>query len=408
VNNSIARLAWRNLWRHRRRTQLLLVVVAYATIAIIFFWSFFDGFVDTVLTAQARYTAAPVLVTMKAYFGDPDPVNALPELSFINELLKFDGVAGAAPRLQFPALMRSPYHTLGVLGKGVDPTVEAQVSELPNHIVEGRMLTAPGEVVLGMDLAREIDVRLGERLVLDVQSRSGPQALGLIVVGLIGTDIVVVDENTVLVHIDDARALTGVDTATGVALDVARGQEQAVADALNEAALLPAGARAYSVEAFLSGLLAGVEAKRISMIPIIVIFAIFAAVTVLSTVVVSVLERTREFGVITSLGLDQGRLGRMVTLEATFTTALGFAIGVGLGYAMTWALSTWNVLGPFIQSFYGGILRDIALTDELYLAMSLAYLLWAAITILIAALLTALVPARRIRSLNPAEAMRAV
>ena len=74
---SLARLAWRNLWRQRRRTLLLVVVVAYATLAIVFFWGFVDGFLDSIMNAQGRLIAAPVLITTERYHGDPDPSNAM-------------------------------------------------------------------------------------------------------------------------------------------------------------------------------------------------------------------------------------------------------------------------------------------------------------------------------------------
>ena len=81
-----SKLAWRNLWRHKRRTQLLLAVVAYATVAIIFFWGFYDGFVSVLLGGQARYLSAPVMVQSEAHRTNPDPENRLPTLDFTDEL----------------------------------------------------------------------------------------------------------------------------------------------------------------------------------------------------------------------------------------------------------------------------------------------------------------------------------
>ena len=78
------------------------------------------------------------------------------------------------------------------------------------------MLERVGETVIGKGLAESIDIRLGERLALDASSQAGPQATGLIVVGLVDSGIELVDETTVLIHIEDARGLTGVETATGV------------------------------------------------------------------------------------------------------------------------------------------------------------------------------------------------
>lgn len=405
MTSSVARLAWRNLWRHRRRTVLLLVAVAYATLAIIVFWAFYDGFVASLLSSQGRYASAPVLLTTEAYRSDPDPENALPTV---------DPLAGAtpahvravAPRLTFPALLRSAYTGLPASVRGIDPALEPHVSDVPAAVTQGRMLEGPGEIVLGRELAAELDVRVGERLVVDAQALAGPQALGLRLVGVVDSGIRYVDRSTALVDLADARALTGVRTATGVALDVPFQHEREVATRLNASGALPAGVHAYSVADLLSGFMAGIEAKRRGMIPVVVLFALFAAVTVLSTVVVGVLERTREFGVIASLGLEPGRLASMVTLEAAFTTGLGFGIGAAAGMALSLVFGRWNLLGPVIQEFYGGFLKDIALGDQLYFAVSLTYLAWASITILLASLFAALAPARRVRRLRPSEALR--
>lgn len=410
MNGSVAKLAWRNLWRQRSRTVLLLVVVAYATMAIILFWSFYDGFVASLLSSQGRYATAPVLITTRAYHADPDPQNALPDLGFRDHVgAGPTGVPEApatAARLTFPALLRSPYAVAGASVRGVEPGREELVSDVPAAITAGRMLTGPGEVVLGSDLAERLDVRLGERLVVDAQAQAGPQALGLRVVGIVHSGIAFVDRNTVLVDLRDARSLTGVGTATGLALDVSHGRERATAAALNRDAALPPGTEAYSVQDTLSGLMSGIEAKRRSMIPMALVFSLFAALAVLSTVVVSVLERTREFGVATSLGLAQGRLAWMVTLEATFTTTLGLVVGAVLGYAVAAVLARVNVVGPLLLRFYGGILKDVALSDQIYFAVSLGYLGWAAVTILFAAIFAAVAPARRLRALRPSEALR--
>ncbi|MEJ2667208.1 MAG: FtsX-like permease family protein, partial [Deinococcales bacterium] len=153
--------------------------------------------------------------------------------------------------------------------------------------------------------------------------------------------------------------------------------------------------------------MSGIEAKRRSMIPLALVFSVFAALAVLSSVVVSVLERTREFGVATSLGLSQGNLAWMVTMEAGTTAGLGLVAGATAGYAIAGLLARVNLLGPVLLHFYGSILKDVALSDRIYLAGSLAYLAWAALTIVLAAVFAAVAPARRLRRLRPAEALRA-
>lgn len=402
---SLARLAWRNLWRQRRRTLLLMVVVAYATLAIIFFWGFTDGFLDSIMNAQGRLVAAPVLVTTETYHGDPDPSNALPDPAPLEALaLQDPRVRAAAPRIDFGALLRSPYTMQGVMARGVDPAREGRVSDLPRSVAEGRMLRGPGEIVLGRGLAERLDVRLGERVAVDVSALAGAQALGLRLVGLIDAGTAAVDDYVALVDLSDARTLTGVAGATGVALDVALGQEAAAAAAVNEG--LSGGVRAYPVGELLGALQRGLATERIQMIPMGMLFSLFAAVAVTTTVVVSVLERTREFGVIVALGLDQASLAWLVTFESVFATALGWLEGLALGYGLLWVLSATNALGSFVNGFYGDLLQGLALTDQIRAGIRPEYALFASITIALAGLFSVLAPARRVRRLNPANAMR--
>ena len=237
------RLAWRNTWRHWRRTILLIIVVAYATISTIFYWSFVDGYMESVVNAHARYIAAPVRVASSSWFKDPDPENALISLDFLPDILALPRVQAAAPRLDFPALIRSAYASEGALVRGVDPDAELAVSALPHKITAGRWLAGRGEAVLGFRAAERLDVRLGERFTLDTQALAGAQAGGFRLVGLLDAGIAGVDQNSILISLEDARALTGVTTATTVALGVARGREGAVARALTPHLPAEVGAR---------------------------------------------------------------------------------------------------------------------------------------------------------------------
>jgi ABC-type lipoprotein release transport system permease subunit len=356
-----------------------------------------------VLTAQARYVGAPVLIMTTAYRDDPDPEHALGDLAFMPGLRGEAGVRAVAPRLEFPALIRSAYTAESVTARGIDPTLEGAVSAVPAHIVEGRMLGAAGELVLGRALAARIDVRVGERAVLDTAGGAGPQAAGLVLVGLVDTGVPQVDERATLVHLDDARRLTGARTATALAVEAPRGREDAVAAALQ--AQLPGGVAAYGPAEMLGAIRQDIEANRISSIPIGFLFALVAAAAVTSTATVSVIERTREFGMIAAVGLAPVRLARVVMLESVITTLVGWLAGLVVGYATLMVFAKVNVLGPVFGS-YAKTFAALPLTEEIYMAVSPVYALYGSLTVALAGLLAVLIPARRVRRLQPAQAMR--
>ena len=401
---ALPKLAWRNLWRHKRRTWLLMLVVIYATVSIILFWGLQDGFFDSMMTGNARFLSAPAMVTSEVYFKDPDPAQGLASLAFVDAVKGQPGVRNVAPRLEFPALLRSAYTSQGVQARGVDVSLEASVSGIPGSIKQGRMLQKPGEVVLGKNLAARLDVRLGERVVLDVGALAGPQAAGLTLVGLAESGVAAVDDGVVLLELNQARELTGLKTATGVALDVARGQEAAVARAVQT--VLPEGVRAYDLKQLLGGLSQAVGTKEASIAIIGLLFSIFAALAVTSTVLVSVLERTKEFGVTSAVGMNPRRMAQMVTLEALFATTLGWLIGLMIGYGLNAWMANVNVLGPIFAG-YGGVFQTLGTGSEIYTAQKPIYALYAAATIVLAAIFSVWIPARRVLRLNAAEALKA-
>lgn len=401
----LVRLAWRNLWRHRRRTLLLVLAIGYATLVIVFFWGFTDGFIESVLTSHARLLSAPVLVTTPTYQEDPDPENALPHLDFLDALRRHRSVQAASVRLTFPALLSSAYTSSGAEVWGVDPLAEPAVSRVPQHVAQGRMLERPGEVVLGAGFAERLDVRLGERVVLDTASLAGPQAAGLTLVGIVRTDVEAVDQGLVWVHLDDARRLTGVPTGTEVALNVPRGQEEAAPELL--AQVLPPDVRAYGLRQRLGSLWEDLQWQRVETTVLGTFLSVFAALAVVSTVLVSVLQRTREFGVMLAMGMKALQLAGLVVWETLLASALGWAAGLAAGYTLTLLMGQVNVLGALFRGAYGDLFAELGLSGEVYTASRPAYALYASTTMAIAVLFSLGAPVRRALALEPARALRA-
>jgi len=399
----LLRLAWRNVWRHRQRTFLLAAVVAYAAVATIFYWSLADGYKLSVLEAHARYVLAPVTVATVDWFADPDPENGLTSVSAVSSALAEAGLDSYAPRLQFAGLLTSPYVSEGAFLLGVKPNAEPAISRVPSKVSEGRWLAGPGEIVLGYRLAKRLDVRLGERLVVSTAALAGPQSLGLQVVGLVHAGVSIVDTAGVYLHIEDARQLTGLGGATHLALDAPLGREESVSRRVKQ--YLPAGLTAHPVWDLVGPIKTDVEAAQKFSLPIGLLLAFFAALAVTSTLIVSVLERTREFGVVLALGMDNPRLGWMIVLEGALATGVGWLLGLILGYALIYYTSTHNALGPLFQ-VSAEVWSEAGLTEEFYTHLSPVYVAYSLITVIVAALAAFLFPALRARKLRPSEALR--
>ncbi len=396
------RLALRDLVRYRTRTLLVAFVSAYVVFATLVYLGFMDAYGESVKLAHARYIWAPVTVAKETWFDDPEPENGLEDPSLP---ARVEALAGTrtTPRLLFSALAESPYKTLGVEALGVDPKGERGISKVPGRVKAGRWLKAPGEVVLGRGLARDLDVRLGERLVLSAAHLAGPRSLGLVVVGLVEAKVSNVDRFGLYLHIADARRLTGLPTATHLAVDAPLDREAAIARRLNRALGPPYAAR--DAWAMVGPIKTDVELGRVFGRYFGWLLALLSALAVTSTLYVSVLERTREFGAMQALGMTPASLAVLVTLEGALAAALGWAAGLALGYGFLFYAHTHNVLGPLF-ALSAAVWPDAGLFEEVYTPVRAVYALSATSVIWVAAAFAFFFPARRALRLEVARALR--
>jgi putative ABC transport system permease protein len=134
------------------------------------------------------------------------------------------------------------------------------------------------------------------------------------------------------------------------------------------------------------------------------VLIVLVAFSVLNTQLMSVLERTREFGVMLALGMAPGRLARLVGMETLLMSALGMALGVLLGGLLTWYLSYAGFTYPGMEE----AAARFNMSERMYPQVSALSLLWGPVVVFVGALLAAVYPALRLYHLQPVAAMRAV
>jgi len=403
MTGSMTRMAWRGLWRHPRRTILMVLMVAFASLVIIVMWGVIDGFMMSMTDAQVAVDQGNLKVRAQGYEEDPAPEHGLtPEAVAVAEsALAAAGIEKSAPRLSVYGMVKTAYGAAGIEMRGIDLAREPKVTTLPAQIAQGRGLADPGEVLISEDLARRLDVRLGERIVLLAQADSGPQSIAVTAVGFFASGIPTLDKNVLLIGLADAQRLAVWPGATEIVVSLPRTQKAEEVAATLRAVL----GSSFAVRSYMEAnpLLASmVKMARIEMLPIMFILALLAGFGVANTVLFSVIERTREFGVMIAVGMSPKRLGRMVQLEALLTSALGFVVGGTLGYALLLLMTRGITIGNTWASMAG----DFALPAKLYAAASGQYLLGSLMVVLMTALLAAWYPARRAAALQPVEAIR--
>jgi putative ABC transport system permease protein len=342
------RIALRNVLRQRRRSALIAAAMTLGVATLAIFLALGDGMHDQWIDAGVRLADGHVTLETPGYRPGMDAAQRLDSaaLGRVRAALASPAVArdvrAAAPRLAVDALASSATSALPVRALGVDPAAERRFSALPDHLEAGRALR-PGdrlEALVGAGLARRLHLRPGARFVLTAPDASGAVQEQLVyVAGVFQTGIREVDQGVVDLPIETVRRWLGMPgAATGVALLLERGgRAAAVARALRR--LLPPAIAVRTWHETAPELDAAVRVDNLGNYFFNGILLAIVALAVLEALLVSVLHRRREFGVLQALGLTGRETSLVVLGEGMLLAGASGLAGLALGFGVTWILS---------------------------------------------------------------------
>jgi ABC-type lipoprotein release transport system permease subunit len=323
----------------------------------------------------------------------------------LREGLATDEIAARASAF---ALVSSADRSYGLQITGVEPEFEARVSSLPGLIKDGRFFddAAAEEIIIGRVLARNLQVDVGDELTFIGTGRDGSFAAAVVtVVGIFESGMTDMDRSFAEVPLgffQDVFAMEGAGHAVAI---MAPGLIQVGATRARAEALLPDGSDlvVHDWDALLPGLKQAIQADFTSGWFMYGILIVLVAFSVLNTQLMSVLERTKEFGIVMSLGVTPGRLGRLVLLETTLMGTVGLALGVLLGGALVAWLGYHGFSYPGMEEMAG----KFNLPSRIYPQVSFVGLFFGPMIILVSSVIASFYPALRLRWLEPVAAMRA-
>jgi len=404
------RLAWRNLWRNPRRTFLTLSAVAFAAIVLVFMVSMQLGGYGSMIRGAIGVFTGDLQVQVEGYHDKPRLREAIDDASTIEKrVAAIPGVTAVASRAESFALVSSPTRTYGALIVGVQPTKEPGVSTIPGAIRDGRYLSGPNaeEAVVGEALARNLSLHVGDEITILGQGLDGSLAIAALrVVGIFASGTPDLDRQIVEMPLElfQSSFLLGDRVHSIVARTSGLQAVPGVTAAIG--ATLPPQQHLVALrwDQLLEGLKQGIEMDAAVGWFLYTALVFVVTFSILNTFLMSVLERTREFGVLLALGIRPRFLGRVVLLESALLLLLGLAIGTILGAGLT----SWVSVHGIAFSSSEELLAQWNMPARLYPRLNILSLTLGPAAILVATLVAALYPVRRIRGLRPVDAMKAV
>jgi ABC-type lipoprotein release transport system permease subunit len=402
----LLQLAWRNLFRQRRRTLLTMLTMWGGFVLSSFSIAWSDGTYNRVIEAFTRTRLGHIQIHREGYSSRPSinrAFSAEPELSGVLDSLP--EVTAWTSRLLAAALVAVESKTTAAAVLGIDPERENRATSLERRLVEGR-LPAPGEsreALADQGLARRLAAGLGSEVVVVSQAADGSIANEAYrLVGLVDGSGNAGSGNTLYLTLADAQALFVLASQVHeVVIIVDQLKDVPAVTEVLRRRLEGRGLEIAPWQEFARLFYVAMEADRKGTWITLGIILLIMAIGVLNTVLMNLLERTREYGVMRAIGTRPGFLWRLVVLETVLMALVAVAGGAGVAAVLNWGLSKRGV--PMPTPFtYGGMEFS-----HFYTELNLHSFYVPMLTVVLTAACVSALPAWRAARIAPARALHA-
>ncbi len=398
-------LAVRNLVRHPRRTVLTVLALAIGLAALLLLWGFNDGLHANMARNFQQTIVGSLQVHRDGFFRRPDLGLHLELTESVVEGLERAGARPWTTRVEGFGLAASAEVTEGVMLMGMDPTREPLVTRLPHKLGQGRFFRdgEEGVCVLGAGTAKSLGVGIGDTLVVVAYSRFGePVAEEFTLVGLITSGETGIDRGLLFLPLSALQSLLEMgERVTSVVVSLEPGELERVTEDLR-VAMEGQGLEVLRWYDMFPAMREWIVLHDGFLYLFMGVVLLLVLGGVLNTLLLSMLERTREFGVLMALGNARGELLSLVVTETALIGVAGVLLGSLLGVGI---VLLGGEVGLELGALLGGTSR-FYVDPVIYPQLDVGRLAQAVVALLAATVGAGLYPAWRASRLEPLQAIR--
>jgi ABC-type lipoprotein release transport system permease subunit len=407
----LTKIAWRNVWRNKRRSAITLAASSFGLAVLIFVFALGDGIHAQLIDNATRTSLGHLQVLDAAYRDDPSPEHSIKDVAEVKAALAArPEISRALPRVEASGLASSAESSVGVMIVGVDPKAEKEATRVAHAVVDGKYLEDGGgpaaPILIGAKLAKRLKVRVGDKIVLMAQSTDGSLANALFrVQGVFKTGAEALDLGAVFVPLPRVQDFLGLGTRVTsfvVYMKDAAGVD-ATAAALRET--LPKSR--YEVVTWKQldpSLVQAIQLDDASIYILLLIVFFIVALGIVNTLLMSVFERAHEFGVLLALGLEPARVVAMVSLESLALGLMSLVGGTVLGLAASYYVQAYGI--DLTRWTQGISMASAFMEPVLYARVGWPSTVKSCALVLLITVLAGLYPAVKASRLSPVDSLR--
>lgn len=404
MTSAVLPLAWRNIWRYPRRSVLTIMAIAMGLTALLLLWGIRDGIHHTMIRNFQATFIGSLQIQHQGFRTRPTLDKHVQETPALRAALARFPDLPWTRRLQSAAIAAGAQTSMGAVLVGVETAQEAVVSRLAAKLVQGRLLSAQDTdaCVLGVVSARLLGVTLGEPVTVLAQGADGSLAAErLTLVGVLDTGAQEIDHSMVLAPLATVQAMLSLEGRwTQLVMLVPEARLAQVAHDLR-AALSDTGVEVQRWDELFPLMREWIKLDHEVYYIFLGVVLVIVITGVVNTVLTSMLERQREFGILMALGTQPVAIGAIVASEALLLGGGGIGLGSLLGVGL---VHVYGQVGIDL-SWMSGLLARFYIDAVIYPVLNTAHLQRTLLALLLATTVAALYPAWRAVRLQPAEVL---
>jgi ABC-type lipoprotein release transport system permease subunit len=400
-------LAWRNIWRNKRRSFIIISAISVGILCGLFASAIMFGMGDSLVNSTIDRDLGHIQIHSEKFEDEKLLTDTIPDIeSVVRNITQQNNIIGYTSRIVIEGMGSSASTSNGLRIVGINPREEKSVTSIHKQLITGNYFTGENtrgnQIVIGEKLAENFGIKEKSKIVLSFQGFDGSIIYGAFrVIGIFRTESTLFDKTNVFIKKDDLYSLLG-SRSFAHEISIRLSSVQAV-DSIY--ANLTKTLEDVSVKNWkdlapdlkLMDELIGVQ---LNIFLGIILFALLFGIT--NTMLMSVLERVREFGVLMAIGMKRRRVFSMIIIETISLSLVGGIIGIICSSILIAYFGSVGInLSGFAKGFTAWNLSPV-LQPELpvYFYFSIT------IMIVVTAILSAVYPAIKAIKLNPANAIR--
>lgn len=401
----LIKVAWRNIWRHKTRSTVIILSVVFGLWAGLFLQAYVNGMVEQRVNTAIEKEISHIQLHHPDFKTDFEVKYVIENgKNMLNEIGKMQNVKSVSGRIITKGMIATATGSAGVKINGVEPVSEDSTTHLGRNIIEGKYFLpdAKNEIVIGEKLLKKLKLKLNSKVVLTIMDRDNNISSGAFrIKGIFKTLNTPYDEANVFVDRNDFASLTSTQNeiseiavllTTNNALDTVCSKIKSLYPSVKTETWMQVAPEMDLI----------VSSTGQSMYIYMSIIMLALAFGIINTMLMAVLERTREIGMLMALGMSRIKVFAMILMETVFLVFTATPIGLMLGTA--------TVL------YYGHFGIDRSESKEVFQSFGMSEIIFPSLTfhdyrmmlelVIITSLLSAIFPARKALSLNPSDAIR--